>query len=123
MRRYSLILALLAALGAFAAADPLYNATPQTGSIAYSAVDGTNLATSDTVITLTGRRRILLVTNSLNAAVMLTFNGADFISLPAATGIAIDLSASGLTLAASAIKVYHLGTAPTVSGFLSITAL
>lgn len=121
MRRW-LLVAVAAACCAWTS-GALDTASPQIGAIAYSDVDGTNIATSDTVITLSGRRRIVIITNSLNAAVMLVYNGADLMRVPAATGVAIDLSASGLTFADSkTIKVYHLGSAPTGSGFLSITA-
>ena len=105
-----------------AATSPLYDATPQSGRLAFGSVTGTTAGTANTILTLTGRRRIVICTNSLNTETMLTYNGANWLPLPAGVGVAVDLSASGLTLADGKIVGIYYQSAPG-SGAVGCTAL
>lgn len=100
----------------------LDTSTPQYGRLAAASVTHSSAATADTVLTLTGRRRIVVCTNSLNAETILTYNGANWLFLPASTGVAVDLSASGLTFAdAKVIGIYYVTGAP-ATGSIGCTA-
>lgn len=98
--------------------------TPVAARVLYSAVTATTAGTATTVNTTTCEHRIMLISSSLNAAVMITYNGIDLVMLPATTCVGIDLGAGGLVTGSGLIiGVYHLGTAPTTSGFLNVTLL
>ena len=96
--------------------------TPQYGRLAAASVTASSAGTANTVITLSGRRRIVVCTNSLNAETILTYNGSNWIFVPSSTSVAIDLSASGLTLSDSkVVGVYYVTGAP-ASGSIACTA-
>lgn len=123
MRRLSIALVVvLAALAGAWSPGQLDTATPLHGRLAFGSVTGTSAGTANTIITTTGRRRVVICTNNLNADMVLTYNGADWAFLPSAVGIAIDLGASGLTLADNkAIGVYRSSGAAT-AGSVGCTA-
>lgn len=83
--------------------------TPQYGRLAAASVTHSSAGTADAIVTLTGRRRIIVCTNNLNQDTVITYNGSNWVFLPAATSIAVDLSASGLTFAdGKIIGIYYL---------------
>lgn len=103
---------------------PFYAVVPQYGELAYTAVDGTDAATADAVITLTRDRRTIIIVSNLNAEVMVTHDASDFVHVPANGTVALDLGSNSLAFASGTVlKVYHRGTAPTSSGRIGITAL
>lgn len=98
--------------------------TPDAARIAYDAVTTTTAATAVAINTTSCEHRILLVSSNLNVPVMVTYDGIDLVVLPASTSVAIDLASAGLVTASGIIiGVYHLGTAPTTSGFINVTLL
>lgn len=114
------ILAVAIVFGAWTA-GALDTSTPQYGRVAAASITATG-PTGATVLTLSGRRRLVVCTNDLNQDTVLTYNGANWIYLPSSTGVAVDLSASGLTLAADKIVgIYNLGSVPT-DGSIGCTA-
>ncbi len=126
-RRYAILIALLfvGAGNSLAPANAatFYSATPQFGLVAYTVVTHTTAATADTIITITGNRRIVVVTNSLDKEVYLTWAGVKSFYLPAATSMSLDFGTNSLQAAAGiVIGVYHLGVAPTV-GNIAVSAL
>ena len=97
---------------------------PDAARVAYDAVTTTTAATAVPINTTSCEHRIMLVSNTLNQAVMLTYNGVDLVALPATVGTSIDFAANGLcTQEGIVIGVYHLGVAPTTSGFINVTLL
>ncbi len=122
LRRFSIVAVLAAAL--FAAAwtsGALSDVVPQYGRLAAASVTGNSAGTANTIITTSGRRRLVMCTNSLNTETILTYDGANWLFLPASSGVAVDLSASGLTFAHSkVIGIYYL-SAPG-SGSIACTA-
>jgi hypothetical protein len=123
MRRGSFIAGLFAlalVLGAWTPGS-LDTTTPQYGRLAAASVTGTTAGTANTIITLSGRRRIVACTNSLDTETILTYNAANWLFLPAGSSVVMDLSASGLTFAdAKVVGVYYL-TVPT-TGSIACTA-
>jgi hypothetical protein len=107
-------------LGAWSA-GALDTSVPQSGRLAFGSVTGTTAGTANTILTLTGRRRIVICTNSLNTETMLTYNGANWLPLPAGVGVAVDLSASGLTFADAKVVGVYYQTVPT-SGAIGCAA-
>ena len=104
-----------------AATSPLYDATPQYGIVGHAGVTGTTAGGANTIMTLTGRRRIVVCTNSLNTETVLTYDGANWVFLPASGSVAVDLSAAGLTFGdGKVIGVYYV-TDPS-SGSIACTA-
>ncbi len=104
-------------------AATFYSATPQFGLVAYTAVTHTTAATADTIITITSPKRVVVVTNSLDKEVYLTWAGVKSFYLPALTSIALDFGTNSLQAANGiVIGVYHLGVAPTV-GNIAVSAL
>ncbi len=100
-----------------------FSATPQFGLVAYTVVTHTTAATADTIITLVGPKRIVLVTNSLDKEVYLTWAGVKSFYLPPLTGAVLDFGTNTLQAANGiVIGVYHLGSAPT-SGNIAVSAL
>src|SRR5688572_17058298 len=115
-----LLIGLLAAF-CLATTPPFYDATPQYTLLGHASVTGTTAGTANTILTLSGRRRIVVCTNSLNTETVLTYNGANWIFLPVATSTAVDLSASGLTFGdGKVIGIYYV-TDPS-SGSIACTA-
>lgn len=113
--------ALLALLTA-AVGPPNYATTPQTARVAFGSVTASTAGTANTVLTVSGGRRILVCTNSLNQETELTWAGSDFLYLPASSSVAVDLGTNGLQAANGVVVgVYHLGVAPT-SGKLGCSA-
>lgn len=108
--------------GVLMAATPgLYDATPQYGLVGHAGVTGTTAGGANAIVTLTGRRRIIVCTNSLNTETVLTYDSASWLYLPASTSAAVDLSASGLTFAdGKVIGIYYLSDPS--SGSIACTA-
>ncbi len=122
MRRLQLASILVVALlvGAWTN-GALYDVVPQYGRVAFGSISGTSAGTANTVITLSGRRRVIICTNSLNTEHVLTYDGSNWLFLPASSSVAVDLSASGLTFAhGKVIGIYYL-SAP-ASGSIACTA-
>jgi hypothetical protein len=89
--------------------------------VAAAAVTASTAGTAITIVTCTTDHRVMLVTNSLDQPVWLTYNGVKAIWLPAATPCAIDLSPNMRELrAAKIIGVYHDGVQPT-TGKIAVT--
>lgn len=100
-----------------------YNIVQQQASIAAASVTHSSAATADTIITTNRPRRCLLITNSFDKAVMVTFNGADLIELPAFTPFTVDAGSDELQFDnAKVVGVYHMGVQPT-TGRMSVTCL
>jgi hypothetical protein len=102
-------------------AGALDTSTPQSGRLAFGSVTGTTAGTANAILTLSGRRRIIICTNSLNTETMLTYNGANWLPLPAGVGVAVDLSASGLTFADGKVVGVYYQAAP-ASGAIGCAA-
>jgi len=64
-----------------------YPVQPDYGRLGFASVSGTIAA----VLTTAHAGRTLLIGNSLNAEMVLTYNGADWIYLPSAQGGGLDL--------------------------------
>lgn len=125
VKRYALLALLFVSgcIGQATAATYFATATPQFGELAYTSVTHTTAATADTVITISGPRRVLIVTNSLDKEVYLTWAATKKFYLPASTSMTIDLGTNTLQANdAVVIGVYHLGVAPTV-GRIAASAL
>ena len=124
LRKFAALALLFIAGCGIAHAAPNYGTgLPQFGEVAFGTVTHTTAATADTILTLTGPRRILLVTNSLDKEVYLTWAGVKKFYLPALGAISIDFGTNSLQANdAVVIGVYHLGVAPTV-GRIAISAL
>lgn len=123
MRRGSFIAGLIALAFVLGAWTPgsLDTTSPQYARLAAASVTASTAGTANTILTLTGRRRLVVCTGSLDTETILTYNGANWLFLPAGASVAVDLSASGLTFADSkVIGVYYL-VAPT-TGSISCAA-
>lgn len=97
-----------------------FGSTLVTGSVAAASVTAATAGTAITIATCTSDHKIIMVTNDLDKAVWLTYNGVKAIRLPASTPCAIDLSANHRELRATKIiGVYHDGAQPT-SGTIAV---
>ncbi len=88
-----------------------YEILPQVGSLAAAAVTGTTAATAITLVTLSRRSRLLVFTNTLDTDVMLTYNGADMLRLPAGNPAALDFTSDVMFCeVARVVGVYYPST-------------
>lgn len=102
---------------------PHYEISPVPGSLAFGSVTGTTPGTANTIVTTTSDHKIVLVLNSLNADVMLTYNGSDWVPLPAGTPFSVDMSPNERCLrAGKIIGIYYLASAPT-SGRIGVSLM
>lgn len=90
-------------------------------AVAAASITASTAVTAITVVTCTTDHKIMVVTNDLDKAVWLTYNGVKAIRLPAATPFALDLSPNNRELRATKIiGVYHDGAQPT-TGKIAVT--
>jgi hypothetical protein len=90
-------------------------------AVAAAAVTASTAGTAITVVTCTTDHRLMVVTNSLNQPVWLTYNGVKAVWLPASTPFALDLNPACRALRATKIVgVYHDGVQPT-TGKIAVT--
>lgn len=101
----------------------IYDFTPQMGSVvAFGSVTGTSTGTANTLLTLSGKRRVVTCSSNLNADMVLTYNAANWLYLPAGQSVSVDLGASGLNFAdAKVIGVFRNSGAAT-SGNIACSA-
>lgn len=100
-----------------------YKVVPLSGGLNFGSVTGTTVGTANAIITPLTPYRILLVSNTLNQPICLTFGGIAGPEILTAATVAIDMGASDIhTEANQIIGVFATGTGPS-SGRIAVCAL
>jgi hypothetical protein len=109
-------------------AEKYYETLPDTSRTAFGSVTGTNAGTANTLLALTNDRRILVLVNSLNQDIVITYTphgGAvkdGYLYLESNDNLVIDFETSGLRAKSGGVfKAYYSGSAPT-SGSIRLHA-
>lgn len=98
-----------------------YPPAPQYARLAFGSVTGTNLATCNTLITLTSDHYMTLLINSLNADISIAYNGVETFRLESGESFSMDLKNHNLKLGSTkTLCIWANGAAPT-SGSMRVT--
>lgn len=97
-------------------------ASTQVGTLGFAAITGTNVGTANTIMTLTGNAKELIISNSNNNGVSIAIGASEAFRV-GLTSPVIPLYANGSVLASgSVLKIFLTGSAST-AGEISITAV